>query len=119
MALREQWRKLTGFWRRKKKGEEAVGMHPILRGLQERLGEDEGLTAELTDTAAIQLLRWAEQEIARWNEAIADQPDPEAWAERRWTVLHRHLRRVAREAAQAADPQAVLPGLLVSPDYEE
>jgi len=94
-------------------------MHPLLQQLCERLSEDEGITADLTDVAAMQVLRWAEAEIARWEAELGAQPDPQAWAEGRWTVLRRHLRRVAREAAAAADPQSAIAALLVSPTYQE
>lgn len=99
--------------------QEVSAMHPILRELQMRLSEDEGLTADLTDVAAMQLLRWAEAEIARWDALLPAQADPQAWAEKRWATLRRHLRRIARTAAEAADPQAVLPSLLIPPSYEE
>ncbi len=94
-------------------------MHPLLQQLCERLSEDEGLTADLTDVAAMQVLRWAEAEIARWETELNAQPDPETWLEGRWTVLRRHLRRVVREVASAADPQHALSSLLVSPTYQE
>ncbi len=98
---------------------EEVTMHPLLQTFCERLSEDEGLTADLTDVAAMQLLRWAEAEIARWEQDLTAQPDPQAWAEQRWAVLRRHLRRIVREATAAADPQAVLVALLTPPLYEE
>lgn len=97
---------------------EGAMVHPVLRELQQRLSEDEGLTSDLTDVAAMQLLRWAEAEIARWEPLLAAQADPQAWAEARWATLRRHVRRVAREAALAANPQAALTSLLISPTYE-
>lgn len=88
-------------------------MEPIL--------EDEGLTADLTDAAAIVLIDWAQGEITRLVAGAQELDDEAAWEflEPRLHLLRHHLRRISKTAGASPDPLAALPGLLVPPPYEE
>lgn len=84
----------------------------------EHFAEDEGLTGDLLDAEARQLLAWAREEVMRLvNEtaALEDAAAEEVLAPR-LSRLRKHLRRVARTAAEAEQPQATLSALLAAPD---
>lgn len=65
----------------------------------ERLYENEGLTNELTDNEAKPLLRWAESEIVRLDEAGLDEETFEA----QFKLVRRVMKRINRFVARRAD----------------
>lgn len=85
-------------------------LQPWLDKALERLQEDEGLTADLTDEAAQLLLRYAAEQVTRMaaNSGQMDEVTGSAALEERFTALRTTLRQIAGECARAADPQAAL-----------
>lgn len=85
-------------------------LQPWLDKALERLQEDEGLTADLTDDAARVLLHYAAEQVTRMA-AETGHPDADtgsAALEERFTALRKTLRQIAGECARAADPLAAL-----------
>jgi len=86
-----------------------------------RIAEDEGLTSALTDAEARELLAWAQAEVRRLAaQSIAlSGPAAEADLAAKVAFLRRHLRRLAKAAANETDPGSYLRAHLAAPDYPE
>lgn len=86
-----------------------------------RIAEDEGLTGDLSDTEAQELLAWVQAEVRRLVAQTAALPGSAAEADLTAKVAHlrRHLRRLVKASAAAADPAGYLHAHLAPPAYPE
>ena len=78
-------------------------LSPRVEQALERFGEDETLSGDLPDPAAIALLSWIETQVKQVDQAVDD-----ASFEQQLMAIRRAAKTAARAAAEADDPQAVV-----------
>ncbi len=84
----------------------------------ERISSDPALTGDLTDQAAILLLRWAEGEVAALVNATAELPEEAAWKQLapQLRALRKKMRLLAKIVAAQPDPLVALQSMLGDSD---